>query len=240
MGLDEVTGKETGVKKKSSSDAKVIANRRNARKSTGPNNTSSTRFNATKHGLLAAGLTELDDAEGYRQTLCRLHEGYAAEITAFLHEQVALQMMRLRRIARLESEYIASILHPAVYGKDPNDPLQYLVLNRPLVDPGLPASIDSASMGTLVSTFQRYESSIENRLYRALHELERIRRIQKGELLPAPVAVDVAVHSENPRVDSTGAVPILESSQFESVAHRGHEAGTQGASTNETSEQHAR
>jgi hypothetical protein len=31
-----------------------------------------TRFNSTKHGLLAVGITELDDAEGYRATLSDL------------------------------------------------------------------------------------------------------------------------------------------------------------------------
>ena len=51
---------------------KSISNRLNSGKSTGPENTNSTRFNATKHGLLAAGVTELDDAEGYRATLHEL------------------------------------------------------------------------------------------------------------------------------------------------------------------------
>ena len=108
-----------------------------------------------------------------------------------------------------------------------------------MIDPGLPAPINSEGMDALVRTYQRYESANENKLYRAMNQLERTRRIQQGEYLPAPVAVDVAVHSESPGVDSTGAVPnlVLESSQFES-AHRGHEACTEGATQTSTSGQH--
>ncbi len=56
----------------STSAKKVASNRINAQKSSGPTNTNSTRFNATKHGLLAVGITELDDAEGYRTILSDL------------------------------------------------------------------------------------------------------------------------------------------------------------------------
>jgi len=59
---------------------RISANRRNAKKSTGPNNTTSTRFNAAKHGLLAAGITELDDADEYQNTLSRLNQAYLAEL----------------------------------------------------------------------------------------------------------------------------------------------------------------
>jgi hypothetical protein len=51
--------------KNPASERKIEANTRNALRSTGPKDTTATRFNAVKHGLLAAGVTELDDAEGY-------------------------------------------------------------------------------------------------------------------------------------------------------------------------------
>jgi hypothetical protein len=43
------------------SKKKIEANRINGQRSHGPTNTTSTRFNATKHGLLAVGITELDE-----------------------------------------------------------------------------------------------------------------------------------------------------------------------------------
>ena len=53
---------------------KAEANRTNALESTGPNNTSTPRFNAVKHGLRAEGITELDPdyttlAEDVKHTL---------------------------------------------------------------------------------------------------------------------------------------------------------------------------
>jgi hypothetical protein len=46
-----------------SSEKKVEANRASAKKSSGPRDTSSTRYNAQKHRLLSKGFTEVDDLE---------------------------------------------------------------------------------------------------------------------------------------------------------------------------------
>jgi hypothetical protein len=43
---------------KSTSEKKIAANRVNGKKGKGPKDTRTTRFNATKHGLLSAGVTE--------------------------------------------------------------------------------------------------------------------------------------------------------------------------------------
>ncbi|MHA1591389.1 MAG: hypothetical protein ACTSUP_02830 [Candidatus Heimdallarchaeaceae archaeon] len=37
----------------------------------------------------------------------------------------------------------------------------------------------------------RYQASVDKQLYRALHELERLQRMRKGENIPSPVMVDV-------------------------------------------------
>jgi hypothetical protein len=50
------------------SAAKLTANRRNSRKSTGPRDRSRTRYNARKHGLRSNGLAELDDVK-YAQSV---------------------------------------------------------------------------------------------------------------------------------------------------------------------------
>jgi len=41
------------------------------------------------------------------------------------------------------------------------------------------------------TALSRYEGAIERGLYKALHELERLQRLQAGEAVPAPHAVDV-------------------------------------------------
>ena len=43
----------------------------------------------------------------------------------------------------------------------------------------------------------KYEGAIEKQLYRALTELERLQRIRAGDNVPAPVNIDLAVHTEN-------------------------------------------
>jgi hypothetical protein len=176
------------------SKRKAAANRINGQKSHGPTDTTTTRFNAAKHGLLAAGLTELDDAEGYRALLNTLREEKAPVgivETSFV-ESIALEMIRMRRARRLEAEYITSALHPPT--------LQAGAFELPdlceptIIDPGLPPSINFETGQRLVSIFQRYESNFINRIIRYLHELERLQRMRRGEKLPAPTAVDVSVH----------------------------------------------
>jgi len=193
--------------------------------STGPHDTSSTRLNATQHGLLSEGITELDNAEGYRDTLRRLQGQYFFdEINAFLVERIALCMVRLRRTRRLEAELITSMLHPPIYGEDST-----FSLDKPeLIDPGQPARINSEDVEVL-ERYQRYETANENKLYRAMNQLERIRRIQQGEHVPAPVVGDVALHSQSTCLDSKGASP------FEPA--RLPDTCTEVAGSNETHEQ---
>lgn len=170
-------------------DKQIAANRLNALKSHGPTNTTSTRTNATKHGLSAAGITELDDAEGYSTMLRDLikETNPVGTIEMFLVESAAVEMVRLRRARRLEGEHITSVLHP---GK-----LRYF-RPEPDCDPGLPASMRLESIQPLVSVFQRYEGTIQKRLFQTLHEFERLQRMRHGESLLAPAAVDVSVHHD--------------------------------------------
>ncbi len=177
------------------SKKKVAANRINGQKSHGPKNTISTRFNAAKHGLLAAGITELDDAEGYRALFNDLREEKApvGMLETLLVESVALDMLRLRRARRLEAEFITSEINPPIVQTDPLASLG--VFEGRTLDPGLPAAISSECAQRLVGVFQRYESTFVIRMLRLLHELERLQRMRRGERLPAPAVLDVSVHA---------------------------------------------
>src|SRR5437868_1098286 len=105
------SGRERAV---ATSDRKVQSNRVNGRKGAGPKNTSSTRFNATKHALLALGVTEIDNREGYRRLVKQLRDELkpAGTREEFLVESVSLEILRLRRARRLEAEYITAMLNP--------------------------------------------------------------------------------------------------------------------------------
>ncbi len=192
----------------STSSKKVTANRTNGQKSHGPTNTTSTRFNATKHGLLAAGITELDDLEGYQtilRDLMREKDPVGATET-YLVKASALDMVRWMRARRLEADYITSELNPPLYAPDPMGDLN-LIFQGQVLDPGIPAAISSDSGQRLVNIFQRYETNIANRLFKSLHELERLQRMRQGERLPAPTAVDVSIHTDTSILESASAGP---------------------------------
>jgi hypothetical protein len=78
------------------------------------------------------------------------------------------------------------------------------VLEPEVIEPGLPAHIDALSAVNLVSGFQRYETANENKFYRAINELERLQRRRRGEFVPAPQALDVAVHPGPESMNSLG------------------------------------
>ena len=166
---------------------KIAANRRNAQKSTGPADTTSTRYNAAKHGLLAQGVTELDDADAYRHLLASLTAEYrpVGPIETFLVESIALDMLRIRRARRLEADHITAALNPPITERTSNDITKLLAEledTEKIVDPGLPASLSAATVCELADGFSRYETMIENRLYRALNQL---RFIQAARVQPA-------------------------------------------------------
>jgi hypothetical protein len=43
----------------------------------------------------------------------------------------------------------------------------------------------------------RYETTIERQLYKAIHELERLQRVRRGENTLAPLAIEVDLSPQN-------------------------------------------
>ena len=175
--------------------------RRNARKSTGPKDTTSTRFNAVKHGLLAEGITEIDSPEAFPGFCARIETVLqpVGEVEKFLAQRVALGMVRLKRAGLLEAEFLTAQLNPAVterQGGMDSDMEALLNGKSVVIEPGLPARLSAGAVDALANTFARYETAIENRLFRALNQLERMQRIRRGEAIPAPVSADVAIHGD--------------------------------------------
>ncbi len=175
------------------SEKKIAANRTNGKKGTGPDNTLSTRYNAKKHGLLAAGVTELDDPEEYRRIVHGLDVSYADELKKFFRRRMALLMVRVRRAERYDAEFITSILNPRVYKSE--DLFKSVLSSPQLVDAGLPASIPYELFDGVMK-YQRYEVALENVLFRNMHGLERLERMTQGEKLAAPAVVDITIHND--------------------------------------------
>ena len=194
-------------------DKQITANRKNSEKSPGPGNTISTRFNAQKHGLLASGVTELDDAEGYQQMLADLmrEKNPVGVIETYRVKCIALDIVRLTRAQRLEAEYITAQLNPATFeSESEKDSLQALVKRTlpKMLDPGIPVNLRFDIVQHLVTIFQRYEGFFANDLSRNERELERSQRMRLGERLPAPAALEAPVRAGTETIESAGAGPL--------------------------------
>jgi hypothetical protein len=98
--------------KKTVSEKVFAANRRNARKSTGPENVSAVRYNATKHGLLAKQLKFLneDDAKEFKALRDDLEQDFAPQgaVQNMLLEEIAVTWWKLRIAVGWELEDIAN------------------------------------------------------------------------------------------------------------------------------------
>lgn len=160
------------------SEARLAANRANARKSTGPRSAAgrrAVRLNALRHGL--AGETAVlpeEDAAAFGELLDDMERRFAAVGGAerVLVRRMAESMWRLRRGAALEATTLAALFEKEEAGELSVDD----VLDAP----------------RLLLRVSRYEGQIERAYERAL---ERLRMLQRARLMdakavarPAPAA----------------------------------------------------
>jgi hypothetical protein len=155
------------------------SNRRNAQKSTGPMTEEGRRassMNASKHGLTAREVT-VDKAEAKK--FAAFQSDLFAELAPQgaleeqLAEEIAIYSWRLRRVFRLE-----------VDESDDSNPLSSLA--KEALQRGMFVDF-MLSLPTLI----RYETSITRSRERALHNLERLQARRRGEVVEAPIIVDV-------------------------------------------------
>jgi len=172
-------------------EAQVLANRLNARKSTGPRTVEGKAVvaqNAVKHGLLAqkAVIVGEDLGEfGYYRGEMLGELAPAGAMESMLAERVVSLSWRLRRAERVQNEAFDALL-----AKDSASPLARLTQSlRPRSDFGTGEG-DSALGRVVVSDFGNgrvldrllmYERRIEHSLYRTMTELQRLRLLRELE-----------------------------------------------------------
>ena len=152
---------DSSAKVKKTSQRKREANRRNSRRSTGPRDTSITRLNALRHGFRSRGLTIFDDVQLWERTLNQLKSEYAPSdpISEYLVERVALDLMRARRGAAWESEYIHSMIDSEAA------PCAATIHDHTMRE----------RLAPLFKLLHRYDAEATTRIFRSLRELARIR-----------------------------------------------------------------
>jgi len=188
--IDRRIGK---MEEKTTSLARIQANRENAQKSTGPKDTSLTRLNALKHGLLSKEtLIEGEDKRALEELGRRLRLELApqGELENIFVDRIVSSTWRIKRAIRVERNYIEAEYEDCKFDdfsgvKRQDNKAWNLVVARELGN--------SNAWLNLI----RYETTIEKQIYKALHELLRLQSARRGERPPLPIAVDVDVSTES-------------------------------------------
>ena len=100
----------------------------------------------------------------------------------FFVQRIALGIVRVKRAAKLEADALTEYLHPPSRKPSLADlQLRELIRDSGSVrfDPVLSAKLGSDIIEILCDRYGRYETASENRLYRALAQLERLQLAQK-------------------------------------------------------------
>ena len=182
-------------------------------KSTGPKDTTKTRFNAKKHGLTSGYMNE-EEEEAYNALLEGLTNSLppANVLDEVLNENLAFLAVRMKRCRAAEDQYIRHELRERVI--EPPPPPSVTAFEKGIfgvVDPAylkeLESKVENFVPGETVryrrpeweviwegrQRFERYESEYERRFMRQLNEIERMRRQRSGDDVPAPISINVAV-----------------------------------------------
>lgn len=148
-----------------SSPRKIEANRRNAKKSTGPKTSRGktiSSWNTTRHGLLAERLPSIPDKDKkhFARLLSSLRQDLepVGTVEEVLVERIAQEYWRLGVAARHEAEELG---RPNPFGK------------------------------TSIDRILRYETMINRQLYQVINQLERLQRLRKGENASPPLNLQV-------------------------------------------------
>jgi hypothetical protein len=185
--------------KHSISKKQIEANRKNAKKGgvKTPEGKEISKYNSLKHGILSVVITEYDKGN-FEELHKRLIGDLCPEtvIEEILVERIALYFIRLNRGAKAETEYIKKILNPDVGHWEVFDPIYEEVFKKWIVDKeGYRPKINKDDIEPLVNLYLRYEKSLENRLFKTMHELMLIQRARKENNLPLQMSLDTETES---------------------------------------------
>jgi hypothetical protein len=125
----------------------------------------------------------------------------------WLVDQISLLMVRIQRAGEIEKDCVDHLLRQIEEKAETHQMMEILYSVPGPKKPAGPAKLTTESIRKLNESVGRYETALENKLYRALHELERQQRRRQGEHVPAPAAGDLNIHGP------AGAGPAAETSR---------------------------
>jgi replication initiation and membrane attachment protein DnaB len=127
------------------------------------------RYNAISHGLLVESVTEYEKVD-YEAIYNELRADFKPRniLEELILERIAVAYIKLFRVTKAETEFMQSCLNPSVE----------LELIKPmLVKQGYESQIVSNEVEKLTSIYGRYETSVENRLYKAINKLVELKKM---------------------------------------------------------------
>jgi hypothetical protein len=206
---NEITASSTETQVKSISERKRFANRQNARLSTGPRTEAGkrrSRWNAIKHGLLVKDVPAnhwpyfYDDLGSFQLLMEDLvdHFDPVGPVEGMLVERIGQCYWRSHRFQLVENATIRLDLVreslPKLDGfqgiKDTGSRLDLMGESLPRSDPETNDGIEEILRDTQRARYAqhlapcnllRYETANQRQLYGALHELERLQGLRRGD-----------------------------------------------------------
>jgi hypothetical protein len=130
----------------------------------------------------------LDNPETF-QSLVEQLETELQPVGILEHEcvhQIALLISRIRRARLLEAEAFTAYLNPpkTVHHPGTGTGFEDMLGWHETLDVGLPAQVSNDAIEGINRTVLRYETSIENKLFRWQNQLERLQRLRRGGYAP--------------------------------------------------------
>ncbi len=145
-----------------------------------------TKFNALSHGILRQTVTEYEK-DFYLEIYADLVRQYQP-VTLFekiLIERITVHYLKLFRIQKAETEYMKATLDPHL-SQSRGFPNLNELMTEEVINDGYRPQVTDGNIQKLADVYSRYEITIENRLYKAFHELERAIAIRTGQRVPQP------------------------------------------------------
>jgi hypothetical protein len=155
------------------------------------------KYNALKHGILKEVVSDYEQSF-YDDIQQRLNDHFSpvGVLEKVLVDRIGIYYLRLFRTAKAENEYMQSKLNRRRVTVRDRLGLDFDTTETIVENEGYLPRITHDEVEVLSNTYLRYEIAIENRLYKALHELQRLQSARNGELVPPPLALDVDISGE--------------------------------------------
>jgi len=127
-----------------------------------------TRFNALQHGILRTSISEYEKFD-YESLFDSLKQDFTPQNTLeeILVERIAISYVKLLRVSKAEVEFIKETMSP----------------NNSILFPEHTYESELSVNGfeKLANIYARYETSVENRFYKAINKLIDLRKFGNGK-----------------------------------------------------------